>query len=53
MRSSFVNWNNDTRFEKFIVVSRSGFTQKALDYAKDHNIILFTPKEICKIFVGV
>jgi len=49
-KSSFVNWNNDTRVEKFIVVSRSGFTQKALDYAKDHNIILFTPKEICKIF---
>ncbi len=34
-----------------MVVSRSGFTQKAVDYARDHNFILMTPDDIRKIFV--
>ena len=26
-----------------MVVSRSGFTRNAVDYARDHNVILLTP----------
>ena len=48
-KSKYVRWNDSTRVERFIVVSKSGFTQKAVDYAKAYNFILLTPEEIWKI----
>ena len=49
-KSKYVRWNDGARVEQFMVVSRSGFTRKAVDYARDHNVILLTPEEIGKIF---
>ena len=45
-KSKYVRWNNSTREERFMVVSKSGFTRKAVDYAKAHNFILLTPEDI-------
>ncbi|MCK4458876.1 MAG: restriction endonuclease, partial [Methanosarcinales archaeon] len=42
-KSKYVRWNDGVRVEQFMVVSRSGFTRKAVDYARDHNFILLTP----------
>jgi AAA+ ATPase superfamily predicted ATPase len=50
-KSKYVRWNDGARVEQFMVISRSGFTRKAVDYARDHNIILLTHEEIWKIFV--
>ncbi len=50
-KSQYVRWNDGARVEQFMVVSRSGFTQKAVDYARDHNFILLTPEGIRKIFL--
>ena len=49
-KSKYVRWNNSTRVERFMVVSKSGFTQKSVDYARVHNVILLTPENIWKIF---
>jgi len=49
-KSKDVRWNNSTRVERFMVVSKSGFTQKSVDYARVHNVILLTPENIWKIF---
>ncbi|MEA1894884.1 MAG: hypothetical protein U9N36_06760 [Euryarchaeota archaeon] len=48
-KSRYVRWNNGMRVERFMVVSKSGFTRKAVGYAMTHNIILLTPEEIWKI----
>ena len=48
-KSKYVRWNNSTRVGRFMVVSKSGFTRKAVDYARAHNFILLTPEEIWKI----
>jgi hypothetical protein len=48
-KSRYVRWNNSTRVERFMVVSKSGFTRKAVDYARTHNFILLTPEEIWKL----
>ena len=50
-KSQYVRWNDGARVEQFMVVSRSGFTRNAVDYARDHNVILLTPDDIRKIFV--
>jgi len=47
-KSKYVRWNDSTRVERFMVFSKSGFTQKAVEYAKAYNFILLTPEEIWK-----
>ena len=48
-KSIYIRWNNGVRVERFMAVSKSGFTRKAVGYARAHNIILLTPEGIRKI----
>ena len=48
-KSKYVRWNNSTRVERFMVVSKSGFTREAVGYAGAHNFILLTSEELWKI----
>jgi len=48
-KSSFVNWNNDSRKEKFILFSKSGFTDELLRFAKsEKDLILVEKDEVLK-----
>lgn len=49
-KAKFVEWNNDTRKEYFMVASKSGFTQKAQNFGKQNNFILIKVNEIEKLF---
>ena len=50
-RSGFVDWHNKNRTEYFTVVSRSGFTENARNYAKRHGFLLFTLQDLDTIAV--
>lgn len=45
-----VEWNYNTRKEYFMVVSKSGFTEKAEKFAKQNDFSLFTLKELEELF---
>ncbi len=49
-KSKFVDWSNDKRKESFAVISKSGFTDGAKDYAKGKSVFLFTLEELEEIF---
>jgi len=49
-KSKFVEWNNNDRKEHFAVISKSGFSKDAKDYAKHNSIFLFTMEDIDKVF---
>ncbi len=50
-KSMFFEWFNTRRNEYYIVISKSGFTKTALEYAIDNKIILFELKDFEKIFL--
>jgi len=52
-KARFVEWRNDKRKEYFMVVSKSGFTEKAKQFAEQNNFLLYTPKEIEEVFLTV
>ncbi|MCG7849820.1 MAG: ATP-binding protein [ANME-2 cluster archaeon] len=41
-KSRFVDWNINNRTEYFVVISKSGFTKKAEEFAGQNNVILDT-----------
>ncbi|ADI74070.1 DUF234 DEXX-box ATPase [Methanohalobium evestigatum Z-7303] len=41
-KSKFVDWHKNKRIEYFAVVSKSGFTENALEFARENNFMLFT-----------
>lgn len=49
-KSKFVDWNNADRKEHFVVISRSGFTKDAEEYANQKSILLFTMEELEETF---
>jgi len=50
MKAALVEWNKDKRTEKFLFFSKSGFDQKALDFASENNWMLVDLKELGRIF---
>ncbi|MDP2754230.1 MAG: ATP-binding protein [Nitrospirota bacterium] len=51
-KAKFVDWFNAKRKEYYMVISKSGFTKSAQEYADTHKIILFDMKDLRKIFTG-
>ncbi len=49
-KSKFVDWNNANRKEYFMVISKSGFTKDAEEYANQKNIFLFAQKDLEETF---
>jgi len=45
-KAKHVDWNNDLRKEYYMAASRSGFTGEATIFAKQHNFILLSSKDI-------
>ncbi len=41
-KSRFVDWNINNRTEYFVIISKSGFTKKAEEFAGQNNVILYT-----------
>jgi hypothetical protein len=41
-KSRFVDWHKNKRTEYFAVVSKSGITENALEFARENNFMLFT-----------
>ena len=41
-KSKFVDWNNNSRKEYFMVISKSGFTKRAEEFANENKFLLFT-----------
>ena len=50
-KAMFVDWFNKTRREYYIVISKSGFTSTAHEYAKSNGVLLFDLEELKKIFI--
>ena len=44
-KSKFLDWNNDTRKEKFILFSKSGFTDKLLRYGGTRKDLILVEKD--------
>jgi AAA+ ATPase superfamily predicted ATPase len=48
-KSSFVDWYSKERKEYFAVISKSGFLNRAEEYAKQNNFILFSLEDFKKV----
>ena len=47
-----VQWRNTNRKEKYILISRGGFSSDCKEYLEDPNIMFWTLADICNIFCG-
>jgi hypothetical protein len=49
-KAMFVDWFNKTRQNRYIVISKSGFTSTAQEYALSSGVLLFDIVDLRKIF---
>jgi len=48
-KAKYVIWNNESRKERFVVVSKSGFTKDAESFAKENGFLLFDLNDLEKL----
>ena len=46
-KSGYVEWGNNQRKDHYAVVSKSGFTQAAVRFAKMNGVYIFTLEDLC------
>jgi hypothetical protein len=51
-KAKFVDWFNNKRTEYYVVISKSGFTKTAIDYANTENMLLLGIDDLKKIFAN-
>lgn len=51
-KAKFVNWFNNKKTEYYVVISKSGFTKTAIDYANTENMLLLDMDDLKKIFAN-
>ncbi len=51
-KSKLVQWRNGKRYEKFLIISKSGFTTKFKEKCKENNICHWDIKEIESIILS-
>jgi len=49
-KSAYVDWNINDRTDHFTVISKSGFTKKAEEFAGQNNFTLYTLQDLKRIF---
>ena len=49
-KAPLVKWFNAERKEHFVVISKAGFTKKALEFADQHGVLLFDLKDMDEYF---
>ncbi len=48
-KAKYVIWNNESRKERFAIISKSGFTKDAEEFAKENNFLLFDLNDLEKM----
>ncbi|MFU8766821.1 MAG: DUF234 domain-containing protein, partial [Candidatus Methanoperedens sp.] len=51
-KAKFVDWFNNKKTEYYVVISKSGFTKTAIDYANTENMLLLDMDDLEKIFAN-